>query len=89
MKFLDLTGLNKFWDKLKGYFAKLNLTYGRRGYITGEGSNPDLLLEKLKLGIIQLYQGTGVGVKLYEYDAGDEANAVLVWDSSTLTGDVF
>ena len=87
MKFLDLTGLNKFWDKLKGYFAKLNLTYGRRGYITGEGSNPDLLLEKLKLGIIQLYQGTGVGVKLYEYDAGDEANAVLVWDSSTLTGD--
>lgn len=87
MKFLDLTGLNKFWAKLKGYFAKLNLTYGTRGYITGEGSNPDLLLEKMKLGIIQLYQGTGVGVKLYEYDAGDEANAVLVWDSSTLTGD--
>lgn len=70
-----------------GDYARLNLTYGTRGYITGAGSHPDLLLEKMKLGIIQLYQGTGVGVKLYEYDAGDEANAVLVWDSSTLTGD--
>ena len=67
-------------------YALLNCTYGTRGYITGAGSNPDLLLEKLKLGVIQLYQGTGVGVKLYEYDVGDEANAVLVWDSSTLTG---
>lgn len=68
-------------------YALLNRTYGTRGYITGAGSNPDLLLEKLKLGVIQLYQGTGVGIKLYEYDTGDEANAVLVWDSSTLTGD--
>ncbi len=87
MKVLDYRGLTKLWDRAKSYFARLNLTYGTRGYITGAGSNPDILLEKIKLGLIQLYQGTGVSIKLYEYDANNEENATLVWDSSTLTGD--
>lgn len=88
MKFLDLTGLNKFWAKLKGYFAKLNLTYGTRGFVSGVGSNPEILLEKMKLGTMQLYNGPyGISVKLYVYDADDEANATLVWDSTTLEGE--
>lgn len=65
--------------------ALLNITYGEQGYISYSAANSDLLLEKLKLGSLSLYN-YGTVIKLYEYDADDEANAVLVWDSSTLTG---
>lgn len=71
-------------DKLLDY-ALVKKTYGKQGYISYSAAEPDILVEKIKLGSLSLYN-EGVTVKVYEFDEDDEENAVLVWDSSTLTG---
>lgn len=71
-------------DKLLDY-ALVKKTYGKQGYISYSAADSDILVEKIKLGTLSLYN-EGVTVKVYEFDEDDEENAVLVWDSSTLTG---
>lgn len=71
-------------DKLLDY-ALVKKTYGKQGYISYSAADADILIEKIKLGSLSLYN-EGVTVKVYEFDEDDEENAVLVWDSSTLTG---
>lgn len=82
---LDANGNLKDSGKKESDFALRNVTYGEQGYISYSADNPDILLEKLKLGSLSLYN-YGTTIQIYEYDAGDEENATLVWDSSNLTG---
>lgn len=65
----------------------INLIIGDDGYVSGSSANPQLSLEKVRLGAVSLYN-KGVTVKIYSFAENDEANAVLRWDSSAATGDV-
>lgn len=65
----------------------INLIIGDDGYVSGSSANPQLSLEKVRLGAVSLYN-KGVTVKIYSFAENDEANAVLRWDSSAATGNV-
>lgn len=56
-----------------------NIIIGDDGFVSGSAANPQLSLQKLKLGALSHYN-KGVNIKIYTYDEGDEENASLVFD---------
>ena len=56
-----------------------NIIIGDDGFVSGSAANPQLSLQKLKLGALSHYN-KGVNIKIYTYDEGDEGNASLVFD---------
>lgn len=56
-----------------------NIIIGEDGYVSGSAANPQLSLQKSKLGALSVYN-KGVNIKIYTYDEGDETNATLVFD---------
>ena len=64
-----------------------NIIIGDDGFVSGSAANPQLSLQKLKLGALSLYN-KGVNIKIYTYDEGDEENASLVFDIANASDSV-
>lgn len=64
-----------------------NCIIGKNGFISYSAANSDIELEKYALGTHGLYN-KGVKIQMYSYTGDDEANATLVFDSSTITGEL-
>jgi|GEM_PF-5577954 len=64
-----------------------NIIIGDDGFVSGSAANPQLSLQKLKLGALSHYN-KGVNIKIYTYDEGDEENASLVFDIANASDSV-
>lgn len=64
-----------------------NIIIGEDGYVSGSSANPQLSLQKSRLGSLSLYNA-GVNIKIYSFDENNEANATLEWDVSTASDSV-
>ncbi len=64
-----------------------NIVIGEDGYVSGSSTNPQLSLQKSRLGALSLYNA-GVNIKIYSFDENDEENSTLEWDVSTASDSI-
>lgn len=64
-----------------------NVVIGEDGFVSGSAANPQLSLQKSRLGALSLYNA-GVNIKIYSFDEDDEENATLEWDISTASDSI-